>query len=279
MTFDLQTAERVVLKALSSCKAGHKICLDHLETQVGHIYGCESGVTIAPGGDWRNCLGQDGLSLVHQVVWDLIVQRVLTIQNASGNYSWSTVSLTQFGVEVLPEQRWSPYDPDGYLKELANKAPKLVKLCEMYIAEALTCFRGGAYLATAVMLGAASEGNVLDLLRRFHSAMVKAAMSEHTGYQDKIRKAHSFYEKYQVFLRYFGSVKGKLPGSLGDDWEGQMDGVLHLIRHYRNDAGHPTGSTVERMSAFRTLVLFPDYCQRIEQVGDWLESHANELTQ
>jgi hypothetical protein len=232
----------------------------------------EGGVT--PPDASRIWSGDDN---IHEVLWDLIVQRVLTVRN-HGNYSWAAIGVTDFGAEVLKEQRWLPYDPDGYLKELANKAPRLAKLCEMYIIEALTCFRGGAYLATAVMLGAASEGNVVDLLNRYHAAMAKAGMPEHSAYQDKLQKARSFYEKYQVFRRYFDPIKPKLPGRLVDDWEGQMDGVLHLIRNYRNDAGHPTGTKVERMGAFRSLFLFLDFCGRIEQVGDWLESHAIELT-
>jgi hypothetical protein len=212
--------------------------------------------------------------MIYEILWDCIVQRILT--PTEGNSA--ILRLTDFGMEVVKEQRWSPYDPDGYLKELAKKAPRLVKLCEMYVVEALTCFRGGAYLATAVMLGAASEGNVLDLLSRCHAAMAKAGMPEHSGYQDKVQKARSFYEKYQVFRRYFDQIKPKLPGRLVDDWEGQMDGVLHLIRSYRNDAGHPTGTKVERMDAFRTLVLFGYYCERIEQVGGWLEDNTEKLT-
>jgi len=279
MTFDLQTAQRIVLKALSSFKAGQQIGLDRLEIEVGSIYGSECGMARPVSwADWRHCLGPKGASTVHQVAWDLIVQRVLTVENTQGNYSWATVRVTEYGAEVLAEQRWSPYDPEGYLKELAKKAPSLAKLCEMYIVEALTCFRGGAYLATAVMLGAASEGNVLDLLGRYHAAMVKAGMPEHTGYQGKVQKARSFYEKYQVFCRYFEPIKPKLPARLVDDWEGQMDGVLHLIRSYRNDAGHPTQTKVERMDAFRTLVLFGYYCERIEQVGGWLEDNTDKLT-
>jgi len=212
--------------------------------------------------------------MVYEILWDCIVQRILT--PTEGNSA--ILRLTDFGKEVAKEQRWSPYDPDGCLKELAKKAPRLVKLCEMYIVEALTCFSGGAYLATAVMLGAASEGNVLALLNRYHVAMAKAGMPEHSGYQDRVQRAHSFYEKYQVFRRYFDPVRPKLPGRLVDDWEGQMDGVLNLIRNYRNDAGHPTRTKVERMAAFRTLVLFGDYCERIEQVGDWLESNTDKLT-
>jgi len=272
-TFDLSTARRLTLAALADlCAGAAPMGTGDIKRAVLDLWQREGGVT--PPDASRIWSGDDN---IHEVLWDLIVQRVLTVRN-HGNYSWAAIGVTDFGAEVLKEQRWLPYDPDGYLKELANKAPRLAKLCEMYIIEALTCFRGGAYLATAVMLGAASEGNVVDLLNRYHAAMAKAGMPEHSAYQDKLQKARSFYEKYQVFRRYFDPIKPKLPGRLVDDWEGQMDGVLHLIRNYRNDAGHPTGTKVERMGAFRSLFLFLDFCGRIEQVGDWLESHAIELT-
>jgi hypothetical protein len=253
---------------------------------VGQIHTGVEKLVAREAGQWQQGFAPDGTRLVgrgdtplvNEVIWDLIVERVLTVGSDSSNQELPFVRLTEFGAEVVKQQRWSPYDPDEYLKELADKVPKLAKLCEIYIAEALTCFRGGAYLATAVMLGAASEGNVLDLLDRYHAAMANAGMPEHSGYQDKVQKARSFYEKYQIFRRYFDPVRPKLPGRLVDDWEGQMDGVLNLIRNYRNDAGHPTMTKVERMGAFRTLVLFGHYCERIEQVGDWLESNTDRLT-
>ena len=254
-------------------------------TQVGDIHaGVEKLVARKAGWeqgfapDGRQLLGRGDRLLINEVIWDLIVERVLTVGSDSPDQGLPFVRLTGFGSEVVKEQRWLPYDPEGYLKELANKAPRLAKLCEMYIIEALTCFRGGAYLATVVMLGAASEGNVADLLNRYHAAMTKAGMPEHSAYQDKVQKARSFYEKYHVFRLYFDHIKRKLPGRLVDDWEGQMDGVLHLIRNYRNDAGHPTGTKLERMDAFRSLFLFLDFCGRIEQVGDWLESNTDKLT-
>jgi hypothetical protein len=214
--------------------------------------------------------------VVHEVIWDLVVERVLTIKSNDG-YNWAFLKLTDFGQEVVREQRWSPYDPDGYLRELANLAPRLANLCEMYIAEALSCFRGGSYLATAVMLGAASEGNVSDLFSRYDEAMAKGRVPERSGYEQKLQKARSFYEKYDVFRRYFDPVRKNLPDRLVGDLDGQMDGVLHLIRSYRNDAGHPTRTKKERMAAFRSLVLFVPYCQRIEELGNWLESNADNL--
>ena len=134
--------------------------------------------------------------------------------------------LTAYGADVVKEQILSPYDPDGYLKELESLAPRLANLCDMYIAQALSCFGGGSYLATAVMLGAASEGNILDLFDRYHEAMAKGGVHEHSGYQAKLQKAHSFYDKYKVFRRYFDPVRAKLPSRLVDDLDGQTDGCL-----------------------------------------------------
>jgi hypothetical protein len=279
MTFDSQTAERIVLKALSSYKAGEKIGLDRLETEVGSIYGSECGVARpASWADWRHCLGPNGASTVHQVVWDLIVQRVLTVENAQGNYSWSTVSLTKFGAEVVAEQRWSPYDPDGYIKELRAQAPALTSLCQMYAEEALRCFSNGCYLATVVMLGAASEGIVNELFRRFVTALKAAGVPEAPSVQGKIEKEQSVYRKYEVFRKHFDPlVRPKLPPELGDDLNLQFDGVFNLIRFYRNDAGHPTGARIERMSAFTSLVLFVPYCKRVEDLVNWLDAKFGSL--
>ncbi len=263
---DTETARRLVLQFLATNPSFG----EGISDQVGDIerwVAGQAGTSTSPS----------QMTRVHEVIWDLIVQRVLTVES-KGSYQWAFLRLTEFGKEVVREQLWSPYDPDGYLKELANQAPRLAELCEMYITEALACFRGGSYLATAVMLGAASEGNMLDLFGRYHEAMVKGGVHEHPGYQERLQKAHSFYDKYKVFRRYFDPAKAKLPGRLVDDLDGQMDGVLNLIRNYRNDAGHPTKTKIERMATFRSLVLFVPYTQRIEQLGDWLESNADKLT-
>ena len=119
---------------------------------------------------------------------------------------------------------------------------------------------------------------MLDPFNRYSEAMAKGGVHEHAGYQEKLQKAHSFYDKYKVFRRYFDPVRAKLSGRLVDDLDGQMDGVLSLIRNYRNDAGRPTRAKIERMAAFRSLVLFVPYTQRIEQLGDWLQSNADKLT-
>src|SRR6266568_3249136 len=226
MTFDLTTARRIILKYLSAAGPGREFEIPSLESGVGHTFARELGITTPPNaGDWRLHLGLNGTTLVHEVVWDLIVQRVLTVRNYS-SYSWGAVAVTDYAAEVLKEQRWSPYDPDGYVTELRRQAPTLTSICEMYSEEALRCFRNGCYLATVVMLGAASEGIVSELFRHFVAALKVGGIPEASGVEKRIEKEQSIYRKHEVFRRHFDSlVKPKLPSELSDDLNLQFDGV------------------------------------------------------
>jgi hypothetical protein len=254
--------------------------------QVGRIHDGVGELIARDTGQWRQgfsidsrqYLGRDGIALVNEVVWDLIIDRVLTIGSDSANPDWPWLRLTEFGSEVVRQQRWSPYDPDGYVGELRKQAPALALLCQMYAEEALRCFRGGCYLAAVVMLGAASEGIVTELFRRFVAALKAGGVPEALSVEGKIEKEQSVYRKYEVFRKHFDSlVKPKLPSELGDDLNLQFDGVFNLIRFYRNDAGHPTGTRIERMSAFTSLVLFVPYCKRVEDLASWLDANSGSL--
>jgi hypothetical protein len=223
----------------------------------------------------QGSLADADLPVIHEVIWDLIVQRVLTVCS-KGPYDWGFVGLTDFGREAVKEQRWSPYDPDGYLKELQRQAPGLYSLCRMYAEESLRCFQGGCYLATVVMLGAASEAMVNELFTRFVEALEAAGVPEAASAKTKIEKGPSVFRKYEIFRRHFDPlVKPKLPGELGDDLNVQLDGVFNLIRHYRNEAGHPTGAQIERWGALRSLWLFVPYSRRIEGLINWMDAREH----
>jgi len=258
---DAGQARRLILRLLSQrseCQASE------IETWVAR----EAGPGVHPNVVQR---------AVHEAIWDLIVQRVLTVE-AKGSYQWAFLRLTDFGQEAVKEQRWSPYDPTGYVTELSRQAPTLASLCRMYTEEALRCFHSGCYLATVVMLGAASEGIVNELFRRFVAALKAGGVAEAGSVQRKIEKEQSVYKKYEAFKNHFEPhTKSKLPPRLRDDLTLQFDGVFNLIRFYRNDAGHPTGTQIERMSAFTSLVLFVPYCKRVEDVINWLEENSESL--
>ena len=219
--------------------------------QVGQIHTGVEKLVAREAGQWqqgfapdgRRLVGRGDTPLINEVIWDLIVERVLTVGSDSSNQELPFLRLTEFGSEVVKQQRWSPYDADGYVRELRKQTPKLASLCQMYAEEALQCFRSGCYLAAVVMLGAASEGIVNELFRRFAIALKAGGVPEGPSVEAKIEKEQSVYRRYEVFRRHFDSlVKPKLPSELIDDLNLQFDGVFNLIRFYRNDAGHPTGT-------------------------------------
>ncbi len=286
MSIDLPSARRLVLAYLAqlSKSPGAPFDMPTLENQIGQWWSEEQGDSQPPNSrDWARRLGPDGVPKLHEVVWDLVVQRVLTFSSFQAQglvqaQTWKYLRLTEYGAEVVREQSWSPYDPDGYLRELSVQAPTLSQHCGMYVAEALQCFRGGCYLATVVMLGAASEGIVLELFRRFAAALRAGGVPEAESVESKIDKEQSAYRKYEMFRKHFDELaKPKLPGELSDNLNLQFDGVFNLIRYYRNDAGHPTGTQIDRMSAFTSLTLFVPYCGRVEQLIGWLGANAGVL--
>lgn len=286
MSFDIATARRLVLRYLLSVSRGPQtaVSVEALEDQIGQWYAEESGRTSAPpSGDWSICLQPEGLPRLHEVLWDFVVQRVLSLSNHEADFrsattGWKYLRLTEYGREVVKEQGWSPYDPDGYLRELASEAPRLVQVCRIYVEEALHCFRNGCYLATTVMLGAASEGAMRDLFQGLAEAMrANGHMPEWEAYVKKLGRTQSVFEKHAEFKKHFDRVRVKLPRLLNDDLDLQLDGVFNLIRYYRNSSGHPTGTEVDRMAAFTSLVLFVPYCRRIEALSNWLATNAKEL--
>ena len=287
---DLPTTRRLVLRYLAgvSRSPGAPLNVADLEAQIGQWWSEEQGRSTPPtNGEWRLCLRPGGLPKVHEVIWDLVAQRVVTPSTVgptddpdgrSAIRNWSYLRLTDYGAQVVKAQQWSPHDPDGYLKEFSRQAPKLTQAYHIYVEEALGCFVSGRYLATAVMLGAASEGAMLDLFQSLTDAMkANGRMPEVEAFERKLNKARSVFEKYGEFRKHFDSLRAKLPPNLNDDLDLQLDGVFNLIRYYRNSSGHPTGSQVERMAAFTSLVLFLPYCKRTEDVGSWLRGHAKEL--
>ena len=90
-------------------------------------------------------------------------------------FSWANyLDISRFSLVSLgPEHEGPiPYDPAGFLDQVKAKAPKISKLSLEYVEEAILCFRGGAYRATAVMLGVASEEIFLNLIRAFEKKVV-----------------------------------------------------------------------------------------------------------
>jgi hypothetical protein len=79
---DPPAIRKLVLRYLSqlSRSPGAPIEVWDLEGRIGEWWSKEQGESTPPtNGDWAVRLGPEGVPKVHEVVWDLVVQRVLTL--------------------------------------------------------------------------------------------------------------------------------------------------------------------------------------------------------
>jgi len=120
------------------------------------------------------------------------------------------------------------------------------------------------------MLGGASEKAVLLLIESFTKAI--SDPDERRQFEREIER-FGILRKFQEFRKKLDSIKGKLPRSLSDDLDIQLDGVFNLTRNCRNDVGHPTGRKIERRLAFANLQLFIPYCKRIYDLVEYFNQN------
>ena len=189
------------------------------------------------------------------IVWDLVVQRVLTFTQQG--YPWLRV--TEYGKKVIEQEGPVPYDQNGYLDNLKTRAPSISELAIEYIQEAILCFRGGAYRATAVMLGVSSEGIFLDLIRAFESKYKKKIIPE---------KYKPFQQIKDEFNKLFDPKKADLPQGVKNNIEQTLNGIHDLIKKGRDDSGHPTGIEITRDEALASFSVLPLYIERVYQIID-----------
>ena len=196
-------------------------------------------------------------------VWGLIVEGVFAPED-----KLPFLRVTEYGQECLERGELLPHDPDGYLSRLKAQCPSVDEVVLMYLGEALGTFRTGNHLATAVMVGVASE-HILNLL----SDVLCSALStpdKQERFKRDIAKSKA-KQKHDVIMARLNSVAPPLPRDLNEDLDLHLRGSYNtIIRPTRNDAGHPTGRRLDRADANALLMLFPKYCKTAYDLMGWL---------
>jgi len=159
-----------------------------------------------------------------------------------------------------------PEDTAGYMKLLKQNVSALDQVVEEYISNALIAFNGGAYFAAAVMVGAAAEKAIYMLAE----AMVPAfkAVSRRTKLEQLFKAKRSLVH-FLEFIRDTLQMNAKLLDP-SDNAITQIAGMFDAIRVQRNDAVHPQSGYVSDLSVRFTIVNFPAFLEKTEEVRDWL---------
>lgn len=175
--------------------------------------------------------------------------------------------LTQPGRTALANLTRDPYNPAGYRRHLDSVAKLDVKTGS-YLDEALSCFSAGLHRAAAILLGVATECEILRL---------KAAVI--SGYEAEQKALPKGLVNWQIkpvldsLSQYFSERKNKMPSGLSESVEANWLALTYQIRSSRNEAGHPT--TLETITSDRvhaSFLLFPELAKMITQLLQWLET-------
>ncbi len=227
-----------------------------------------------PGQATTHRMPREDREKVREIIMNLMIEGIFSPGMNEANPNLPFLKVTRHGKEVLEAGQPIPYDPDGYIAHLKREVPSVDSVILTYVTESLQCFIRGNILASATMLGVASEKAVLLLIDAYVAAISDPARKQ--ALEEKFEKAFSILRKFELLRREFEPVKRDLRTNVADDLDIQLDGVFNLIRNTRNDAGHPTGNKIERRQAYANLQLFIPYCKTIYNLISYLK--CNPMT-
>jgi hypothetical protein len=225
------------------------------------------GITVHYGG--RYVLQNRDQDHVREIIWNLIVEGVLTIGTNSSNTEWPWLKLTEYGHSMVNSEMPAPHDPSGYLARLRNDIPNIDPVIIIYLIETLKTYNINLVLSSSIMLGCASE-KALSLL-------IDAFINSHTDPTRKKTVTEKFNNKtikrqFDEFIRSLTTIKDEIPKDIRDGLNNVLLGVFEMIRSYRNDAGHPTGKTIIKEQVFANIQVFIPYLKKVYQLIEYFES-------
>lgn len=255
----------LVLEALTTCQSGSTSEIDQkvaeLVVKHGHVQHDHS--------QFRYSLPRDETDRVADIYWDLLVEGIVRPGRSDGmNSGLAWFHVTDHGKSILRGLASSPYDPDGYLTGLSSSIASIDPVILTYLNESLRTFRIGCYLSSTISLGCASEKAILQLIDTL--ASVQPATSNFKSKTDGKHIKTQFEEMNKLLT---GKYQPTMPQELRDSLDIYLNGIFTLLRIQRNDAGHPSGKTVDREEAHANLSLFQGYLKRVYNVMDWVRTN------
>jgi len=180
-------------------------------------------------------------------------------QSAPENWEWR---LTDAGTAAAKDEQFNPDDPELYMARLHANIPAMSDLVAIYANEAVRCYTHECYLASAVMLGVASEAAFMEMAT---SSVTWLQTAGQTLQKVLDNPRQPYVKKFEEFRKRMEPRKADLPEELADGMSLTFDAVLDLLRIRRNASGHPTGKPMLREDQYVSLQMFSRYLQRLYQ--------------
>lgn len=200
---------------------------------------------------------------VWEALWGLLADGLIYLDpagqgGATDNWVWK---LSAVGRQAISGGSWEPRDPEGYLRRLRRAVPDLDPIVDRYVDEALRAFNARCFLAASVMLGVASERAFLQLAETVAVALDLDASKLAAALANPRASQHSRFIELRKVLE---PRRSQLPHDLADNLT--LDAVSDLLRITRNEAGHPTGSSVDEDTARTHLLIAGGYLKKMAEL-------------
>lgn len=208
---------------------------------------------------------------INQIVWDLIIDRVLTIGKDISNLEWGWLRLTDFGRTLVEETTQLYYDPEKYglvLDSITNIDP----IIKQYAVEGISCFRQRLFFAAAVMFGAAAEKAVLLLLESITNAETDPKKKSNLT---KLLDRPNLPDIFSVIQSILESLiqKKKIPYSAYQGSTEHLLSLFEMIRTQRNDAVHPAVGQVNKIKVFLVTQTLPAALEVVYRLIEWFNNN------
>ena len=215
-------------------------------------------------------LAERDANLVNEIVWDLIIERVLAIGLNKANPDWPFLRLTEYGKTLVNSgESVIIHDVDGMVSLLKTSIPQCDSIIVTYFTECLETYRINSLLASSVMLGCAAEKLICILFDSYLVWLKKVSEKEY----NKLKNAESrvIARKFDELTSSMKSHRIEMPDALLSDYDLTINSVFTIIRKNRNDAGHPTGKTISREELRLTAYVFIEHCKQTYRLIDYFK--------
>jgi len=209
---------------------------------------------------------------VNEVMWQLLIQGVITVGMNVNNPTLPFFRITDYGQMVLEAERFIPHDPTGYLNELRVVTGAIATdVTIAYVEEALRCFNSGCHVASVLLLGIAAESifnHMCDIIR---SSLKNSGEQRKLDSQLPAKPRHRWIvQKYQNLPKTVR--REQLPESL----DMTLTSLCDLIRRQRNELGHPQEEPPElsREQAFVFFRLFPGFVSDVQAFAEYCQENG-----
>jgi len=209
---------------------------------------------------------------INEIIWDLIVERIITIGSDSSNQEWPWLRLTDFGTDVLNLRTPAYYDPEQYLIELESLAPQIDPVIKQYMAEGLRCFKQRLFFASGVMLGAAAEKAVLLLLKSIEDAVTNTQEKRKIAKLLENPRLPTIFEAVEKKLMTL-SAGNIIPYSVHQGASTHLLSLFEMIRVQRNDAVHPHIGQFSKTKIFLGIQTIPAALEVLYRMIDWFSNN------